>query len=129
MTEPRPANSPPPGWTPDPNLAPDDPFNKPRSRLVQEEIFLSFWRLVLLASGAWMGVYAWIGATWASRARTDLAFNTHHEDIQLGLAGFIGLQLGYYLFVSWSFRRWRDWGFAVWALALTALLAGLRYPI
>jgi len=95
---------------------------KTPARRLQEELFLSFWRLLLAIAVAWGGLYAWWGLTLPQEELERIAVETLHAALQVGVIVFLGVELAYYFFVSWSFRRWRDWGLAIWAVGVVVFL-------
>lgn len=107
---------------------PDEPV-KPPERIRREEWFLMPWRLLLLAATVWAGVYAWIGLTWPEERLTDLAIDTVHGSMQKGVVVFLGAQLLYYLYISSSFRKCREWGMVIWWIGLAMVILNLRANI
>lgn len=105
------------------------PPAKTPERLRQEELFLWPWRILLAGAALWAGVYAWIGVTWPIQDLERLAAETIHGTLQLGVTVFLGAELAYYAFISWSFRRFREWGMAVWAIGLLAVVLNLRFAL
>ncbi|MDK2970905.1 MAG: hypothetical protein PWP23_660 [Candidatus Sumerlaeota bacterium] len=95
----------------------------------REEFLLLFWRLLLLLAAIWAGVYAWIDKTWPAEKLEALATDTPHGALQFGVCLFLGIELAYYLYLSASFRRCREWGMAVWALGLLMVILNWKLRI
>lgn len=95
----------PPDWAPPP---------KTRARWWQEEAFLTPWRIFLAGAMGWAAVYVyWVLSKPLPEIQT-IAIETLHDAFHFGVTLFLGMELVYYAFISWSFRRWRDWGMAIW---------------
>lgn len=109
-------------------ILPAEPRKSPE-RLRQEELFLTIWRVVLLIAAIWALVYAWIGMFWPLDRLEYLATETPHGGLQFGVCMFLGAELLYYLYISSTFRRCREWGMAVWALGLIAVILNLNFRI
>lgn len=104
---------------------------KPLWRWRQEETLLMVARVVLLASivvaatlvlvavGHLPGVLDYLEGQEVGLARA----------LQIGMTLFLGIELTYYFYLSWSFRRWREWGVGLWALAVVVFLAMIFNPI
>ncbi|MCB2153914.1 hypothetical protein KQI84_03450 [bacterium] len=107
---------------------PTEPVKSPE-RLRREELFLWPWRIILIVVTIANAIYAAIGMTASPERLEDLATNTIHADLQFAGVAFLSIQLIYYLWISWTFRRLRDWGMIVWALGLLSTLASARFPI
>ncbi len=102
---------------------------KPPERLRQEELFLWPWRVLLLAATVWAAVYVYWGAFYPIEKLDFLAKETLHGSIQLGLTIFLSLECLYYLYISFSMRRCREWGMIIWALAMFVMGLSAKFPI
>jgi len=105
----------------------DGQWVKTRARLRQEALFLLPWRMLLLGAVVWDAYYAWLGYTLPYEELDRLALETSHSNLQFGVTLFLGFELTYYTFISWSFRRWRDPFMVVAAIGVLVLAANLRF--
>lgn len=104
---------------------------KPAWRWRQEEIILMCARGVLLISIIPPLALVLMSMGYLSgllEAIEDKEAGLAHA-LQYGALVFLGMELMYYFYLSWSFRRWREWGVGLWALAVIVFLALLYHPI
>lgn len=107
---------------------PPDPDKTPE-RLRREEMFLWPWRVILIVVAIANAGYAAIGMTASAERLEHLATNTLHADLQFACVAFLSVELLYYLWISWTFRRLRDWAMIAWAFGLLSTLASATFPI
>jgi hypothetical protein len=94
-------------------------------------MFLWVWRVVLLLAIIPAGALAYMGA---GGEVSFLAPETD-EDVdflaafQFALTVFLGAQMLYYFYLSWSFRRFKDWGLVFWLAAGVVVVFGMVYPV
>lgn len=105
-----------------------DPAIVKRRRL-KEEVFLMPWRVVLLAVAAWGAVYVYWGMTLPVTELARLDIETLHGVFQFGITLFLAAELLYYAYISYAFRRWRDWGLLIWGFAALVFVLGLLFRI
>ena len=98
---------------------------KPRARWWQEELFLLPWRILLAVAMVWGGRYVYWTLSLPDAELERLAIETLHDAYHFGVTLFLGMELLYYAFISWSFRRWRDWGMAIWLGSAVVFVASL----
>lgn len=104
---------------------------KPAWRWRQEEIIMMIARVVLLAGIAIATAFVLMAVGYLpglldyfEQQEVGLA-----RALQIGMTLFLGIELTYYFYLSWSFRRWREWGVGLWVLAVVVFLAMVFNPI
>ena len=102
---------------------------KSPQRLRREEMLLWPWRLILIAVAIGNTIYAAIGMTASPERLRHLAENTIHADLQFAGVAFLSIELLYYLWISWTFRRLRDWGMIAWGFGLLSTLLSAQFAI
>jgi hypothetical protein len=74
-------------------------------------------------------VYGIIGLVAPVEKLEELATETVHGSLQIGVTIFLGAELAYYLYLSASLRSCREWGMWVWLLGMIAVVMNLRFGI
>jgi hypothetical protein len=112
-----------------PWFSPEPP--KPPERYRKEEMFLWVWRVVLLLAIIPAAVLAYMGAG----GEVGFLAPETDEDVDFlaafhfALTVFLGAQMLYYFYLSWSFRRFKDWGLVFWLAAGVVVVLGMVYPV
>ncbi|MGF1571749.1 MAG: hypothetical protein ACFCU1_01610 [Sumerlaeia bacterium] len=102
-------------------------YEKPASRVRAEEIFLWVARIILMGAIGWAGFYAWWSLTKSPEELLELAETTAHDSLMFGATILLGAELSYYLYLSASFRKCREWGMVLWGIGLLILAVNLRF--
>lgn len=102
-------------------------FVKPPERERAEEIFLWVVRLVLMGAICWAGFYAWWSLTKSTEELAAIVENTNHDSYMFGATILLGAELSYYLYLSASFRKCREWGMVLWGIGLLVLAINLKF--
>lgn len=112
-----------------PWFTPEPP--KPPERYRQEEKLLWVWRIVLVVAmiPAIVLLYDSMGGEVGFVTDSMMEDPDFMPSLQYGLGFLLGAEMVYYFYLSWAFRRFRDWGLVFWGAAGIVVVLGLIFPV